>query len=576
MNIATLALSVLALCSTIANAWMEDERCKNRRQLQGSLDEKERVPKDLNEESAVSVKDNLRGSDAESHRQLGLYTFRLKMHHEEGYCWQNEWEDREWCASCVGGTCSEDEMLWVQHCGSSDVQRFVWEQVGETTGKLKPYTRQDLCWTATSRDDTGSYFRLRPCEDDNDDQVLDGLTEDSEFELFSIVEGPSFCVTQSHHPKAGEEMFTEDCENARYDVTSLWEVNDAHSDLPEEPEESSSTCERGGLLYQEGKHGTNQEEVASGHQIVNFDFNIFVEQERNGNLRVFRGWPDKVGDLLWESGVDESDDDYYTKLQGDGNMITYRGISDDTSDPVWKTGKSGDDTHYFFGVECDLLSVVIYEFYPDDPGALLWSEEAMITEVTYETASWSPGSPTAGEESIAAVAYADNSDSGNGESGVNFVSTTDTTPDTILTIPFDAGAMSFFDVVQEEFDDHGNCNQGIVDARTVRDDVCQQRGGKCSIGWREPGDKFFYKIKATDSEKVNVRVRVSSRKSSKRVTVAIDGVGSKTFMAPGRGWTNYNDRVWYNVQLPEGEREMTVTFDDGDMKLCAVSIEISG
>ena len=295
------------------------------------------------------------------------------MHHEEGYCWQEEWEDRVWCASCVGGTCGEDEKLWIQHCSSSNVQRFVWESLGGTTGKLKPYTRQDLCWTKTSEGDGFSYFRLRPCEDDDDNQVLDGLTEDSEFELFSITEDPSRCVTQAHHPKAGEEMFTEDCSIARGDFSSLWEVNDAHSDLPEDPGESTSQCARGGLLRQEGVPGPNQEEVASGNPIVNFDYNVFVEQENNGNLRVYQGWPEQRGDLIWESGVNEGDGDYYTRLQGDGNMITYRGTTGDTSDTVWGTGKSGVDTHYFFGVECDFKSVAIYEFYPDDPGERLWA-----------------------------------------------------------------------------------------------------------------------------------------------------------------------------------------------------------
>ena len=65
MKFVSLAVSVLALYSTIANAWMEDERCKIRRQLIGNLDEEGGVPNDLSEESAISVNENLRGSDAD-------------------------------------------------------------------------------------------------------------------------------------------------------------------------------------------------------------------------------------------------------------------------------------------------------------------------------------------------------------------------------------------------------------------------------------------------------------------------------------------------------------------------------
>ena len=377
MRLVSLAISVIALCSTVANAWNEDERCKNveTRNLQGNRDDEEHVPKDLSDKAVVSVNENLRGSD--SHRRLQMSPFRLKMHHEEGYCWQKEWEDRKWCASCKGGTCQQGDLLWVQKCSSANIQLFLWESLGGTTGILKPYTRQDLCWTRTHQDyyylnEKRSYFSLLPCQPGDENQVLDGLRTDTAFELYSPVDGDSFCVTQAHHPKAGEEMFTEKCSKARFDLTSLWEVDAVNANPPVQPQAPTATCERGGLLYQEGVPGPNQEEVASGTPIVNFDYNVFIEQETNGNLRVFQGWPEQVGNLIWESGVNESPGDYYTRLQGDGNMITYRGKTGDTSTSVWKTAKSGADTHYFFGVECDLESVAIYEFYPDDPGTRLW------------------------------------------------------------------------------------------------------------------------------------------------------------------------------------------------------------
>ena len=98
-----LGLSVVALCGSVANAWTESDRCKNRRELSGYMDDEEsprdlsehpvstndgELLRDLSEEPVDSLKTNLRGSEPNSHRKLGIYTFQLKLHHEPGYCWQ--------------------------------------------------------------------------------------------------------------------------------------------------------------------------------------------------------------------------------------------------------------------------------------------------------------------------------------------------------------------------------------------------------------------------------------------------------------------------------------------------------
>lgn len=102
--------------------------------------------------------------------------------------------------SCHGGTCGENETLWIQECNDSLIQRFVWEPVtvpGRTnTGKLKPYLAQNLCLDHVGSDGTYShfgvtnprwwYFLLRPCDDANlDTQILEGYDRNEPFEFLS-------------------------------------------------------------------------------------------------------------------------------------------------------------------------------------------------------------------------------------------------------------------------------------------------------------------------------------------------------------------------------------------------------
>lgn len=49
---------------------------------------------------------SLRGkTDVTSHRRLEDFNFQIKMHWEEGFCWQEEWRERKWCWQCEGGNC---------------------------------------------------------------------------------------------------------------------------------------------------------------------------------------------------------------------------------------------------------------------------------------------------------------------------------------------------------------------------------------------------------------------------------------------------------------------------------------
>jgi hypothetical protein len=156
---------------------------------------------------------NLRGVGRSSFRQLDdIFHFQVKMYWEEGYCWQNEWDERDWCWECEGSGCGEGDHIWLKECDDNeDDQRFTYENIDETIQaiKIKPLNSQDLCWTRTGENE----HQLKPCGDNYKDeatgldkQVLVGFAESGRFQLhpngFDETNPDMFkCITTHHHPK---------------------------------------------------------------------------------------------------------------------------------------------------------------------------------------------------------------------------------------------------------------------------------------------------------------------------------------------------------------------------------------
>ena len=122
------------------------------------------------------AKASLRGGNPVD-RRLENTRFQLKLHHQDGYFWQESTVDPKWCMECDGRTCSEQEKLEIGHCDEDeDDQFFVYEPIqGTGGGRLKPYEDQDLCLMRTS----DRRHTLEKCDDVNqgvdDRQILLGL-----------------------------------------------------------------------------------------------------------------------------------------------------------------------------------------------------------------------------------------------------------------------------------------------------------------------------------------------------------------------------------------------------------------
>ena len=446
--------------------------------------------------------------------------------------------------SCQGGRCDEGDIIWTQECTDTNIQRFVYEDVpGTGGGRLKPYTNESLCWDGNNYTDTGVYFRLRPCNATNmRSQIITGWKPVGKFELYTTdLSGTRKCLSQGHHPKPEEEIYGAICGNARHDNTSFWFVEGAHSHLPpinpKTPPEPF--CAPGILL-------NATETISVGETLQNSNFSVYMEQESNGNLFVRLGTPKDPGTLIWETGVSKKNGTYFTTLQGDSNLITWEGTPPKRGDSIWKSSSSGVTTvNYFFGVDCELSSVSVYEYKPSDPGRKMWTSTTVSSTVTLP-------SQNATEENSTAVLAA------------------------LQAVPCNLSAIDYFGYVDTTMEHYGNCGAGPVDAVYIKDEVCIKRGSQCAIAHTNPYEFVEYQFKTVDDELVDIILRLSSDTQTKNVTVLIEGIpGSITLNTPGEGYNIFDDRIWRGVSLPKGTHTLKVSFTSGQTNLCSLSVERS-
>jgi hypothetical protein len=195
--------------------WNIDDRCLRRRQITS----KEDVTEVENLESSIGPEQDEHKFRHLTERELeSKYRFHLRLHWEEGYCWQEEWQERFWCAECERGTkCNEGDSLELHTCKGSHLQRFTWLPT-KGGGRLK-VGNKNLCLQRVSTNE----FELRVCSTSLD-QVLVGFNPKMPFELYPLGYEGVKCLTEDHHPKPFETLFTRPCDVARKVDTSLWEA----------------------------------------------------------------------------------------------------------------------------------------------------------------------------------------------------------------------------------------------------------------------------------------------------------------------------------------------------------------
>lgn len=166
-------------------------------------------------------------------------TFRLKLYWEEGYEWQGETFEREWCMmfnyTGYPGTnrcwirnftvpCNESQAYTAKCVTGEPRQWFRFVELGSPNGEPEVLIQtgdQLRCFERMNRE-----LWLRECNESNPRQrwfALNGSFDGPRFEI-SQLGFTSQCIANDHHPKSGEVMELHWCEGSRWeeDQTSYW------------------------------------------------------------------------------------------------------------------------------------------------------------------------------------------------------------------------------------------------------------------------------------------------------------------------------------------------------------------
>jgi hypothetical protein len=231
-------LTALLMLLSLAHSWDVDDRCL-RRLIEVHHEDFHDVKED---ESFLSDEESTRHlTERELKSEL---SFNMKMHWEEGYCWQEEWKERDWCMECDGDVCEEGDILEIQTCEKVSRQKFNWVPTSGG-GRLKTAS-SNLCLERVGVNE----YELRRCSTSSK-QILIGFHPSKPFELYPRGDEGKKCIqNEQHHPKADEEIRTNSCDVARAAHASEWEVywpstssggSSAGGDNPDTPSSGSGS-----------------------------------------------------------------------------------------------------------------------------------------------------------------------------------------------------------------------------------------------------------------------------------------------------------------------------------------------
>jgi len=158
--------------------------------------------------------------------------FYLKMYWRKDYFWQESKREDRYCAKARGSG-KAGEKLEIQKCSTSD-KKQQWRFYGEDRDNrfmLESYYRAGLCiglqkkgLKGTSLD--GTYLMLQQCDQDDKDQRWNWVGKsDQKFE-WQLLREEERCVSNEHHPSAGEGLKVMKCKTAKREETNYWTLYD--------------------------------------------------------------------------------------------------------------------------------------------------------------------------------------------------------------------------------------------------------------------------------------------------------------------------------------------------------------
>jgi hypothetical protein len=142
-------------------------------------------------------------------------SFRLRLHWERGYYWQESNDEMFYCMEC-NDRCNIGNSILIEWCASNNSHQY-FINIDDT---IRPLRDTSLCLTSTGNTE-GNPIRVYKC-DGSIEQRWDGFQYNGRpFELHPRRD-INRCVGQLHHPKRQERVYPEECRLERNDRTSLW------------------------------------------------------------------------------------------------------------------------------------------------------------------------------------------------------------------------------------------------------------------------------------------------------------------------------------------------------------------
>ena len=144
---------------------------------------------------------------------------RLKLYWEEGYFWQERYEEKWWCMACPDGKCEKNDKMELNNCKKKNDRDATFVVTSPSNaGHQFRVTNTDLCLQKMG---DRRAIKLKPCKTNTPLQLFIDYKPDEKFDL-RPVEYTGRCLSNHHHPKAGETIYAETCKKAHRTDTGYW------------------------------------------------------------------------------------------------------------------------------------------------------------------------------------------------------------------------------------------------------------------------------------------------------------------------------------------------------------------
>jgi len=157
--------------------------------------------------------------------------FRLRLHWQPGYNWQNDRTEQFWCMECRG-SCKSGSSIQIDKClannnnNHSSHRDSIRQQFIAIAKTIRPAANPSLCLTVSGYNN-GAHdpIILRRCvRGGSSSQNFKEIKAVGKFELQPENKLGVRCLSQHHHPKEYEAVFPEFCERTRKYDTTYWRV----------------------------------------------------------------------------------------------------------------------------------------------------------------------------------------------------------------------------------------------------------------------------------------------------------------------------------------------------------------